>query len=302
MNRMQQDLHDLGAHLWPDDAVLRPGQAARGRPALRSRLAAVAVGAAVFIVLFAVIGLSIVLTHSSPKVPAASASPTKNGVVRVEVPVSFPGNPLTFEVARGVTLALHLHFGTPTPGGAWGVSTTSNPQTGFNAVQVPYPGAHPPDSLTDFYVAFQLPAVGTTQIAIGFPFSCSGNIGCPSTSPQFISIRAVAPPLLTATVTGHLSPVCPVGITSVPASCSETFANVPIKFQNRQDEVTVNERTDANGDYFAELPPGTWNVATTPAAVAGQQTTITVGAGQIVVDNIGLMGCSDTAPTSATRC
>lgn len=121
MNAMKQDLHDLGLRLWPDDTPLRPrrspGDHASSR--LRSRVAATAVGTVVFVLVFGAIALSIILSHSATKPPPVATKPTADGVVRVEVLVPVPGSPLTFVVARGATLALHLHFDAPTPASNW---------------------------------------------------------------------------------------------------------------------------------------------------------------------------------------
>jgi streptogramin lyase len=65
VNRMQQDLRDLGLRLWPDDSRLRPhhSSARRASSRVRSRLAAAVVGALTFTVLFGVIALSLFVAH-----------------------------------------------------------------------------------------------------------------------------------------------------------------------------------------------------------------------------------------------
>ena len=54
MNRMQQDLRDLGVRLWPDDAPLWPRDSVAGQITIeaRPRLVAATLGAITFVVVF----------------------------------------------------------------------------------------------------------------------------------------------------------------------------------------------------------------------------------------------------------
>ena len=77
MNRMQQDLRDLGVRLWPDDAPLWPRDGVAGQITIeaRPRLVAATLGALTFVVVFGVIALSLVLAHSPAAKPNAGTAP-----------------------------------------------------------------------------------------------------------------------------------------------------------------------------------------------------------------------------------
>ena len=63
-----------------------------------------------------------------------------------------------------------------------------------------------------------------------------------------------------------------------------------IAFRNGQGETIIGTKTDGLGDYFAELPPGTWQVSTTPPAVPGQAPTVVVSADGVVIANLQVGG------------
>ncbi|HEV3309552.1 MAG TPA: hypothetical protein VG815_03420, partial [Chloroflexota bacterium] len=231
MNRMEQDLHDLGVILWPDNASLWPQGRGSWEAASRphSRLMVAVVGTATLLIVFGLIALGLVLVHkqappanvaSMPPVATVSATPS---VTRVEV--SVPGNPLTFEVARGTIIALHLQLTSYAPESAWVVDTARQPGVDFQPVEVSYPGAHPASSATNFFVAFRIPNIGTTQIVIEAPATCPISEACP-TLIQVFDIRAVAPPMRTGTVTGELTLECG------QANCVGPVRNGLINFRN----------------------------------------------------------------------
>ena len=262
MNPMQHDLHDLGLALWPDNTPLWPNKPGTREPAWRpySGLIAAAVGVATLLVVLGIVVLGLVVLHkqgprstlsSVPPVTTASPSPS---VTRVEV--SVPENPLTFEVASGTTIALHLHLTSYRSQSAWSVGTASGPGVDFQPVQVPYPGAHPASSGFDFYVAFRIASIGTTQIDIGIPITCPISASCPNQFQQF-NIRAVAAPMHTGTVTGVITQQC------ATTGCLAPARNTLITFRNTHGQ-TITTRTDAAGDYFAELSPGTWRTRVAP--------------------------------------
>ena len=112
MNRMQQDLHDLGVRLWPDNARLWPRQAldpeqvigAQDSSARRSIFLVAAVGVATFLVVFGALALGLLLVHKSPQPVGRATAPagvtgSPPAVTRVEIQV--PGNPETLVVAKG---------------------------------------------------------------------------------------------------------------------------------------------------------------------------------------------------------
>lgn len=287
MNRMEQDLHDLGATLWPDNTSLWPSGRgtweASSRP--HSRVIVAAAGTATLLVVFGIIGLGLVVLHrqpppsnvtSVPPVATASAGPT---VTRVEI--SVPGNPLTFEVANGTIIAMHLHRTSTAPGSTWAVGTAKGPGVDFQPIPITYPGTHPASSAVDFYIAFRIPDMGMTQIDIGIPATCPKALSCPDLFQTF-NIRSIAPPMHTGTVTGELTLEC------MPANCVAPARNALISFRNTQGQ-TISTRTDAAGDYFAELPPGIWQLGTPLAPTPGATIRFTMrAAGDIVIENVQL--------------
>lgn len=210
---------------------------------------------------------------------AASPAPSASNPARVtHVDINVPDD-VTFEVARGTVLALHLHLrsGTPNtpwqPGGAFSGSGYD-----FAAIQVAYPGNHPKATADDYYIAYRIPEVGTAGIGIIVPSTCAPAALC---IPPFelITVHAVAPPLTTATVTGQLTRQC-------GPRCLESAAHATIIFHDRTGRSVVGTATDVFGGYVAELPPGTWQVSTTPAALHVQQSTLTVVPGDITIDDV----------------
>lgn len=287
MNPMQHDLHDLGLALWPDNTPLWPNKPGTREPAWRpySGLIAAAVGVATLLVVLGIVVLGLVVLHkqgprstlsSVPPVTTASPSPS---VTRVEV--SVPENPLTFEVASGTTIALHLHLTSYRSQSAWSVGTASGPGVDFQPVQVPYPGAHPASSGFDFYVAFRIASIGTTQIDIGIPITCPISASCPNHFQQF-NIRAVAAPMHTGTVTGVITQQC------ATTGCLAPARNTLITFRNTHGQ-TITTRTDAAGDYFAELSPGTWRLGSPLADTPGSTIGFAIDApGDIAIENVQL--------------
>jgi hypothetical protein len=283
MNPMEQDLRSLGLRLWPDDTRLRPTMDGRRTPArLRSGLGALAFGLITFAVLFGVIALSLAITHGRSKAPAATASAPADNVIRVDITV--PRNPLAVEVARGATLALHLHRVGGTGQSAWAVGLPGSNMDAFQPVQVPYPGVHPASSATDFYVAFRIPSDGTTQLSIEIPVTCADGESCPVPPPLLITVRGVAPPIRTATVTGELITTC-ASPSSSTLSCAGAGSGATIRFRSSS-HAMVTTMTDAQGDYVVELAPGTWHISTTLPSLPVQTSTLTVAAGGIRVDDL----------------
>jgi hypothetical protein len=219
-------------------------------------------------------------THATPPGGAASSVPSASTAARVtRVDISVPNNGLTFQVARGTVLALHLHLrsGTPIspwqPGGAF-----SGAGYDFAAIQVAYPGNHPKASASDYYIAYRIPEVGTAGIGIVVPSTCAPGASCVQPA-EVITVHAVAPPLTTATVTGQLTRQCgPI--------CLAPAADAVIIFRDRTGRAVAGAKTDVFGGYVAELPPGTWQVSTTPAALHVQQSTLTVAPGDITIDDV----------------
>src|SRR6202035_1206244 len=149
-----------------------------------------------------------VLHKQAPPSSLASSPPIATPAPNVtRVDISVPGNPLTFEVASGTIIAMHLHSTSNAPGSAWAVGTAAGRGVEFQPVQVPYPGTHPASSAVDFFVAFRIPNIGMTQIDIGIPATCPKALSCPDLFQTF-NIRAVAPPIRTGTVTGELTLEC----------------------------------------------------------------------------------------------
>ncbi len=288
MNRMQQDLRDLGVRLWPDDAPLWPRDSVAGQITIeaRPRLVAATLGAITFVVVFGVIALSLVLAHSPAAKPNAGTAPPTSDVIRVEIQV--PANPLTFHVSRGTILALHYHLRGTRPESAWSVGTATGRGIDFQPVRVPYPGVRPVSSATDFYIAFRIPSEGSTTISVAIPVTCPSGVPCLEPF-QLINVLATAPPMRTGTVTGELTRVCASAPASSPG-CLEPATDAVIAFRNGQGETIIGAKTDGLGDYFAELPPGTWQVSTTPPAVPGQASTVVVSADGVVIANLQVSG------------
>ena len=285
MNRMEQDLHDLGVTLWPDNASLWPKRQGtkEGLPPKLSRFIVAAVGTATLLVVFGIVALGVVVLHKqAPPSSLASSPPIATPAPNVtRVDISVPGNPLTFEVASGTTIAMHLHSTSNAPGSAWAVGTAAGPGVEFQPVQVPYPGTHPASSASDFYVAFRIAHIGVTQIDIGIPSTCPKALSCPDLFQTF-NIRAVAPPIRTGTVTGELTLECML------ANCVAPARNALISFRNTQGQ-TISTTTDAAGDYFAALPPGIWQLGTPLAPTPGSAIRFTMKApGDIVIENVQL--------------
>lgn len=287
MNRMEQDLHDLGAILWPDNLSLRPKVRGtkEGLLPAPSRFIVAAVGTATLLIVFGIIALGLEVLHkqtppsSVASVPPVATASTWPSVTRVEI--SVPGNPLTFEVANGTIVAMHLHSTSNAPGSTWAVGTATGPGVDFQPVKVTYPGTHPASSAVDFYVAFRIPDIGMTQIDIGIPATCPKALSCPDLFQTF-NIRSVAPPMHTGTVTGELTLEC------MPANCVAPARNALISFRNTQGQ-TISTKTDAAGDYFAELPPGIWQLGTPLAPTPGSTIRFTIrAAGDIVIEDVQL--------------
>lgn len=228
---------------------------------------------------------------------AASSAPSTSQATRVtRVEISVPNSGLTFQVARGTVLALHLHLrnGTATsPWGAGGSFTGSGYD--FAAIQIPYPGNHPKASPSDYYVAYRIQGVGTAGIGIEVPSTCTNGGLCPAPL-EVITVRAVASPLTTATVTGELTRQCGFG-------CVASAPDATISFRDQTGRSVLGAKTDVGGDYFAELPPGTWHVSTTPTAQYVQQPTLTVVPGDITIDDVEVNppGSSPTESSVATK-
>jgi hypothetical protein len=214
-------------------------------------------------------------------------------VIRVEIAV--PNYGLTFEVARGTVLALHLHTIGGTPDSSWENGSYVGPDQDFAASLVPFPGGHPKASPTEYYVAYTFPAVGTTHIVIGVPAVCAYGAKCAAPS-ETITVRSVAPPLATATVTGELTRQCGPG-------CLVPAVDATITFRDQTGRSVGGTRTDTNGDYVAELPPGSWDVSTAPTAIHVQQPSLTVVPGDIIIDDVEVNppGPSSANPNVATK-
>jgi hypothetical protein len=197
----------------------------------------------------------------------------------IHVDINVPNGGLTFRVARGTVLALHLHLlsGTPNspwqPGGAFSGSGYD-----FAAIQVAYPGNHPKASASDYYIAYRIPEVGTAGIGIIVPSTCAPGAFCIPPL-EVITVHAVAPPLTMATVTGQLTRQC-------GPTCLSPASDATITFHDRTGRSVVGTKTEVGGGYVAELPPGTWQVSTTPAALHVQQSTLTVVPGDIMIDDV----------------
>lgn len=213
--------------------------------------------------------------HRSTGAAAPGGSVAKTSrVIRVSIDV--PSNFLTFQVAQGTVLAFHLHLnGVPTS--PWGDSTYTGRDQDFAAVEVPYPGGPPAAPASDYYVAYRIPGIGTTHIAIGVPSTCTNGEPCPAPE-EFLTVRSVAPPVTTASVAGQLTCCGSTGLS--PA------ADATISFRDQAGQSIQGIKTDVFGGYTVNLPPGKWTVQTTPAAVGGQGRTISVNAGDVLIENV----------------
>jgi hypothetical protein len=198
-------------------------------------------------------------------------------VTRVEIDV--PNNGLTFQVARGTVLALHLHLRSGTPTSSWSAGGAfTGAGYDFAATQIPYPGSHPKASPSDYYVAYLVQGIGTAGIGIVVPSTCTDGEPCPAPL-EVITVRAVAPPVTTATVTGELTRQC-------GPSCLGPAVDATIRFRDQTGRSVSGTKTDVFGGYVAELPPGTWEVSTTPTALHIERTTLMVVAGDILIDDV----------------
>jgi hypothetical protein len=155
-----------------------------------------AIGTATFLVVFSALALGLILGHTRQQ-PSASAPPSTgvaaspvSTVIRDEIHAT--GVPVTLRVTKGTIIALHLYTTDKSESG-WGVELPAGKGIDFQAVEVPYPGSHPPSSGNDFYVAFAIRDVGTTQIEIGIPVTCPDAESCPNLFEQ-INVTSVAPP------------------------------------------------------------------------------------------------------------
>jgi hypothetical protein len=154
----------------------------------------------------------------------------------------------------------------------------SGPGEDFAPLQVAYPGDHPTASASEDYVAYSIPGLGTTHIGIVVPSTCAP--GAPCIAPlELITVHAVAPPLTTATVTGQLTRLC-------GTTCFGPAPNATISFHDQAGKSVDGIKTDVFGDYVAELPPGTWIVSSTPTPLHLQHPTLTVRAGDIVIEDV----------------
>jgi hypothetical protein len=139
---------------------------------------------------------------------------------------------------------------------------------------VPYPDQPAAPSASEEFVAFTFTAAGTYQIAIMPPSTCPADQPCAPTL-QNLAVRVVSAPLNTATITGRLTASCG-GSCIGPAPRGTT-----ITFRNETGATVVGDVTDANGDYIAEVPPGTWEVETSPLEVGAAVAPFSVVAGAI---------------------